>query len=119
MLGYGNDFSLYRIYKPSSGKVFRICNVKFDESIFPGLKNQEPDPQEDLFDLPTDSNELLADQDQRIARVELQDLQVQLPSTPQIKDSVSPNLVIGDVAESVAKAPRNINSAISVDNILS
>ncbi|KAI7957951.1 hypothetical protein MJO29_006168 [Puccinia striiformis f. sp. tritici] len=50
MLGYENDFSLYRIYKLLSRKVFSIRNVKFDESVFPGLTGQSPIGEEELLD---------------------------------------------------------------------
>ncbi|KNZ57522.1 uncharacterized protein VP01_2138g5 [Puccinia sorghi] len=38
-LGYENDFSTYRIFKPSEKRAIRSRDIKFVENAFPGLKS--------------------------------------------------------------------------------
>ncbi|KAI7951517.1 hypothetical protein MJO28_007201 [Puccinia striiformis f. sp. tritici] len=116
MLGYENDFSSYRVYKPTDRKVYRIRNVKFDENIFPGLKEHIPSEEEDLLvmDEPNDEEQI------KLSQVESCKSSV----TPEVhKDAagdqseVQPTKASTPAPEKLAK--HNISSDISTDNILS
>ncbi|KAI7960442.1 hypothetical protein MJO29_005510 [Puccinia striiformis f. sp. tritici] len=114
MLGYENDFSSYRIYKPSSRKAFRIRNVKFDETIFPGLKDHDPNPEEDVFE--TEETNDNVEVNAPVNSVELETHQPPTPVTSQPDDVES---TLNEPGQNQGrKAPRDINSAISTDNIL-
>ncbi|KAI9603500.1 hypothetical protein KEM48_001457 [Puccinia striiformis f. sp. tritici PST-130] len=114
MLGYENDFSSYRIYKPSLKKAFRIRNVKFDEAVFPGLKDYDPEPEDDLFDLP----EEIEDGQEASPGIpaEQRTSQTPTPDSSPPEDNSS-NLELAGCQEQNQRAPKDINSAISTDNI--
>ncbi|KAH9458192.1 hypothetical protein Pst134EB_033400 [Puccinia striiformis f. sp. tritici] len=113
MLGYENDFSSYRIYKLAAKKVFSVRNVKFNEAVFPGLVGQPSITDEDfcvMDDKFEDSIEPLPEPvtDAEPAPTSSEPCPVIIPETPQ-----EPTL------NSARLAPKDINSAISTDNILS
>ncbi|KAI7952253.1 hypothetical protein MJO29_007884 [Puccinia striiformis f. sp. tritici] len=115
MLGYENDFSSYRIYKPSSRKAFRIRNVKFDETIFPGLKDHDPNPEEDVFETEETNDNVEVD-----APVNSVELETHRPPTPVTSQPDDVESTLNEPGQNQGrKAPRDINSAISTDNILS
>ncbi|PLW15082.1 hypothetical protein PCASD_21521 [Puccinia coronata f. sp. avenae] len=106
MLGYENDFSTYRIYKLNKKIVVRTSDVKFDESVFPGLGgNHNIQPSDDIFDV---SNH-----------------QEPAPNTGQeSSNSTKPTAVpvadeTHDQSVPTRVAPKDISSSISTDNILS
>ncbi|PLW26249.1 hypothetical protein PCANC_26631 [Puccinia coronata f. sp. avenae] len=106
MLGYENDFSTYRIYKLNKKIVVCTRDVKFDESVFPGLGgNHDIQPSDDIFDV---SNH-----------------QEPAPNTGQeSSNSTEPTAVpvadeTHDQSVPTRVAPKDISSSISTDNILS
>jgi hypothetical protein len=102
-LGYENDFSSYRIYKLDERKVVRVRNITFDEAKFPGLKDQEDADISDVFNTPPQS---IAVPMNSIQNLESEDAEI-----PSASDSPAPS-------PSTAKAPKDISSEISTDNIL-
>ncbi|POW21890.1 hypothetical protein PSHT_01837 [Puccinia striiformis] len=115
MLGYENDFSSYRIYKPSSRKVFRIRNVRFDESTFPGLSGHAPEEDDELLDIPPENSK----KENPLLHSDVPSLQQQSLNTntgPEESGQLNSNR--GEPSQP-PKAPRDISSIISTDNILS
>ncbi|PLW49320.1 hypothetical protein PCASD_02649 [Puccinia coronata f. sp. avenae] len=104
MVGYENDFSTYRVYKIEEKRIVRGRNIKFEEETFPGLTGiREENPNQDIFEV---SNHLPPSDDQ--------------PSLPA-DTAPSPEHSTVNISSppSAPKAPQDISSQISTDNILS
>ncbi|PLW04645.1 hypothetical protein PCASD_26527, partial [Puccinia coronata f. sp. avenae] len=105
MVGYENDFSTYRVYKTDEQRIVQSCNIKFDEDSFPGLKDvREENPNQDIFE--TANHRSTSEE----------------TPTPVSESAISPSdhpPVDANSSSSASKAPKNISSQISQDNILS
>jgi hypothetical protein len=102
-LGYENNFSSYRVYKLEDRKVVRVCNITFDEFNFPGLKDQEDADISDVFDTPPQTIVVFSNT--------IQNQESENAGIPTGSDSLSPS-------PTISKAPRDISSEISTNNIL-
>lgn len=103
LLGYENDFSTYRIYKISERRAVRARDIQFDEKTFPGLKSTPEDEALDIFNL--NSSNL-----NPIPESAAPEKPNETPTASTIDKVVSPNQ---------SSPPKEINSNISTDNILS
>jgi hypothetical protein len=105
-LGYENDFSSYRVYKLNERKFVRVRNITFDESSFPGLKEHTDEDTTDVFDFPSQTAPT-SPEDPATNQFLLSN------NTPISAESPNP-----DVSILATKAPKDISSEISTDNIL-
>lgn len=101
-IGYENDFSTYKVYKTESKKMIRARNIKFEESVFPGLKNKEiQENQED------EEHTIFSNVSSR--------MNSENPSSVR-EENLAP--ITSEAVSLPTQNPKEINSNISVSNIL-
>jgi hypothetical protein len=103
MVGYENNFSTYQVYKLEEKRIVRVRNINFEEDTFPGLKDSSKILQQDIFDK-NNHQALLQTSDNLVPNP------IPTHSSPATDNAVS---------SAIPRAPNNISSQISTDNILS
>ena len=103
MLGYKNNLSSYQIYKIVNKVAVRVQNVRFDKSVFPGLKTSK-------------NEETKAKKESEIFNFDQQ--------TPSLREECSytqneqSNSINEEAVTQIPKTPKEISSTISPENIL-
>ncbi|PLW27599.1 hypothetical protein PCASD_21002 [Puccinia coronata f. sp. avenae] len=102
MLGYENNFLSYHIYNLDEKRVVRDRNVKFDEDVFPGLKDTNQNSStSDVFDEIAPNLSNLSD-----------------PSSDAPSKTPCETAPLNAEPTRVSRGPKEISSDISPDNIL-